>query len=61
MMTTRELPAFALEFVRSEFVPTLWLLAATALREPLTWAVIGAAALPWLWRRARTSARARRP
>lgn len=60
-MSAQELSAFALDFVRSEFVPTLWALAAAALREPLTWAVLGAFALPTLWRRLRASARARRP
>ena len=41
-----------LEFVRGELVPTLLALAVAALREPLTWGVIAAAALPSLWRRA---------
>lgn len=48
-----------LDFVRAEFVPTLLALADAALREPLTWGVIAAAALPSLWRRA--SGRAPRP
>lgn len=60
-MSTEELAAFTLEFVRSEFVPTLWALAVAALREPLTWAVIGAGALPTLWRRLRTTGRSHRP
>lgn len=59
-MSARELGVFAVDFVRGEFVPTLWALAEAALREPLTWAVIGAFALPMLWRRLKTSARARR-
>ena len=58
-MSARELSVFALDFVRSEFVPTLWALAAAALREPIAWAAIGAGAL--LWRRVGSSARARRP
>ncbi len=49
-----------LDFVRGEFVPTLLALADAALREPLTWAVIVAFALPSLWRRARASGRALR-
>lgn len=60
-MSTAELAAFTLEFVRNEFVPTLWALAVAALREPLTWAVIGAGALPALWRRIRTPGRSHRP
>jgi hypothetical protein len=60
-MSTEELAAFTLDFVRSEFVPTLWALVVAALREPLTWAVIGAGALPTLWRRLRTTGRSHRP
>lgn len=60
-MGAQELATFAVDFVRSEFMPTLWALAVAALREPLTWAVIGAGALPALWRRVRTSGRPQRP
>ena len=60
-MGAQELTTFAVDFVLSEFVPTLWALAVAALREPLTWAVIGAGALPALWRRVRTSGRPQRP
>jgi hypothetical protein len=52
--TLREL---AVEFVRDEFVPTLLALAAAALREPMTWGVVGAALLPSLLRRARSRSR----
>ena len=50
----------AIEFVVDEFVPTLMALAAAALREPLTWGVIVAAAIPPLLRRLRTARRQRR-
>jgi hypothetical protein len=50
----------AVEFVVEEFVPTLLALAAAALREPMTWGVIGAAALISLLRRHRTSRQPRR-
>ena len=32
-MSTEELAAFTLDFVRSEFVPTLWALVVAALRD----------------------------
>jgi hypothetical protein len=50
----------AIEFLVDEFVPTLMALATAALREPLTWGVIVAAAVPSLLRRHRTSIRQRR-
>jgi hypothetical protein len=41
----------AIEFIVDDFVPTLLALAAAALREPMTWGVIGAAAVAaWLRR-----------
>jgi hypothetical protein len=43
----------AIEFIVDEFVPTLLALAAAALREPMTWGVIGAAVVAALLRRAR--------
>jgi hypothetical protein len=49
----------AVEFLSDEFMPTLLALAVAALREPMTWGVIGAAFLPALLRRARTRARSR--
>jgi hypothetical protein len=60
-MSAQELPAFALDFVRHEFVPTMLALADAALREPLTWAVLAAFAVPAWWRRRRASTPARRP
>jgi hypothetical protein len=60
-MSAQELAAFTLDFVRGELVPTSWALAVAALREPLTWAVLGAGALPALWRRVRPSGRPHRP
>lgn len=50
----------AIEFFTEEFVPTLLALATAALREPMTWGVLCAAALPALWRRHRSSKRAHR-
>lgn len=57
-MSAQELPTFALDFVRSEFVPTMLALAIAALREPLTWGALGAAAV--LWRQVKASARSHR-
>jgi hypothetical protein len=45
----------ALEFLIDEFVPTLLALAQAALREPMTWGLVAALALPSLLRRQRTS------
>ena len=45
----------AAEFLVEEFMPTLLALADAALREPLTWAIPAAVALPWLLRRQRAS------
>jgi hypothetical protein len=45
----------ALEFIVDEFVPTLLALATAALREPMTWGVIGVAATLSLLRRRRSS------
>jgi hypothetical protein len=54
--------ALAAAFVIDELIPTLAALAVAAGREPLTWAVLAAVALPALWRRARASGRgAQRP
>ena len=49
----------AIEFLVDELVPTLLALAAAALREPMTWAVLCAAALPSLLRRHRAAKRQR--
>jgi hypothetical protein len=45
----------AIEFFTEEFVPTLLALATAALREPMTWGVIGAAVLPAVLCRRRVS------
>jgi hypothetical protein len=50
----------AIEFFTDEFVPTLLALATAALREPMTWGVLGAAALLSLLRRHRSSRRPHR-
>jgi hypothetical protein len=50
----------AIEFFVDEFVPTLLALATAALREPMTWGVIGAAALLSFLRRHRSSRRPHR-
>jgi hypothetical protein len=47
----------AIEFLVEEFVPTLLALAAAALREPMTWGVLAALALPSLLRHRRQTAR----
>jgi hypothetical protein len=57
--STNMLHDMAVEFIVDEFVPTLLALAAAALREPLTWAVLGAFALPALLRRRRATRRSR--
>ncbi len=49
----------AITFFVDEFVPTLLALATAALREPMTWGVICAAALPVMLRRRRSAQRAR--
>jgi hypothetical protein len=51
------LPALAAAFIADEFLPTMVALAVAALREPMTWGVIGAALLPALLRRARARQR----
>jgi len=45
----------AMEFILDEFVPTMVALAAAALREPMTWGVVGAAVVLALLRRARVN------
>ena len=52
------LPTLAAAFLVDEFVPTLLALATAALREPMTWGVICAAALPAVLRRHRSAQRA---
>jgi hypothetical protein len=52
------LPTLAAAFLVDEFVPTLLALATAALREPMTWGVICAAALPAMLRRRRSARRA---
>jgi hypothetical protein len=47
----------AVGFLSDEFVPTLLALATAALREPMTWGVIGAGFLPALLRRVRARQR----
>jgi hypothetical protein len=54
---TNLLHDMAVEFVVDEFVPTLLALAEAAMSEPLTWAVLGALALPALLRRRRRATR----
>jgi hypothetical protein len=45
----------ALEFLLDEFVPTFLALAQAALREPMTWGILVALALPSVLRRQRAS------
>ena len=58
-MTTAmdNLPALAAAFIADEFLPTMVALAVAALREPMTWGVIGAAVLPALLRHTRARQR----
>jgi hypothetical protein len=50
----------AIQFFVDEFLPTMVALATAALREPMTWGVICAAALPAMLRRRRSSKQAHR-
>ena len=47
------LPTLAAAFIADEFLPTMAALAVAALREPMTWGVIGAGFVPEMLRRAR--------
>ena len=60
-MSDNVLHDMALAFLVEEFVPTLLALAAAALREPMTWGVLAALALPSLLRRARARRHSARP
>lgn len=51
------LPTLAAAFLVDEFVPTMVALATAALREPMTWGVICAAALPSMLHRRRSAKR----
>jgi hypothetical protein len=55
--TVDNLPALAAAFIADEFLPTMVALAVAALREPMTWGVIGAALAPALLHRARARQR----
>jgi hypothetical protein len=48
-MPFEPLAAPAIEFVGAELIPTLVALATAALREPLSWGVIGGVALARVW------------
>ena len=52
-----KLPTLAAAFLTDEFVPTMVALATAALREPMTWGVICAAALPAMLHRRRSAQR----